>query len=723
MMNNPGLNCDLPLQRLDITVTVSDIAYRVETTQSWKNSHDHAVEIHYTLPLPRNAVLLELIGQLGEKRLQAEVKAKAVAENNYEQAISDGNSAIHLQQLEAGLWGLSLGNLAAGEELTLTYRWIHRSLWQGNTLRLYIPTTIAPKFGRATVTDEFIPDITVAAAIPLDCRLQSEPLAQLDGEWHSPSHPLESDESGYRLAAGAEPDRDIIFTLIADQPPVSRLLPIKDGDNGYFQISRWHIDAEPQEDAALDETLWLVIDCSGSMAGDSIATAKTALSQIIDHLPPEQRVNLLAFGSSTHRYSRQPLNVTPRWRKAALRWVAKLEANLGGTELHRALDEIYRQQQQSSSRIVLLTDGEVWGEEALLERAKTETARFYTIGIGSAVSESLVRSLAEQSGGCCELVNPRENMTEVIERQTYRACRPVILASVSQSGLPSAPSDPALPHLKKLWRLARQPRPVTLHLGQPLTLIHHLPALADEWHLEYGEGKPVQLTAETAIDDRDLQRLAAAAFSPLWQSNQRAKWDQFYQLLGPETSMVAVLQREEAIETLPQSLKQPHLLAAGYGGSSGVLDYATCIPSVTDASLDLLEVPVFLRRLSSPARSEGVNVNQNDMSLAERIKATFQAPPPPPDPMTELLLRLEKWLRGHPTLTKTALLEQLAAYLYQLWCEENLPPLERLTQTEIEQMLEDSDSFIAMVQQWIAQSEVSKSKTKQLERLLQGAHD
>ncbi|QEP43003.1 VWA domain-containing protein [Ectothiorhodospiraceae bacterium BW-2] len=519
------------------------------------------MEIHYTLPLPRNAVLLELTGQLGEKRLQAEVKVKAVAEERYEQAISDGNSAIHLQQLEAGLWGLSLGNLAAGEQLTLTYRWIHRSLWQGHTLCLYIPTTIAPKFGRTTVTDEFIPDIAVAATIPLSCRLQPEPLAQLHGEWRSPSHRLEPDESGYCLAAGAEPDRDIIFTLQAEQPPANRLLPITDGENGYFQISRWVIEpGDTVSTQPLDETLWLVVDCSGSMAGDSIATAKKALSQIIDHLPSEQRVNLLAFGSTTRRYSRQPLNVTPRWRKAALRWVPNLEADLGGTELHRALDEIYRQQQQNPSRIVLLTDGEVWGEEAMLERAKTEAARFYTIGIGSAVSESLVRSLAEQSGGCCELVNLRENMTEVIERQTYRACRPVTSATVHQSGLPFAPSDPALPHLNK--------------------------------------------AAETAINDRDLQRLAAAAFSPLWQGKQRAKWDQFYQLIGPETSMIAVLQREEAIETLPQSLKQPHLLAAGYGGSSRVRASA-CVGEMTHDSLDVLQA-VFCSCLFTPFIDSGI---------------------------------------------------------------------------------------------------------------------
>ncbi|QEP43004.1 hypothetical protein D5085_07655 [Ectothiorhodospiraceae bacterium BW-2] len=98
-------------------------------------------------------------------------------------------------------------------------------------------------------------------------------------------------------------------------------------------------------------------------------------------------------------------------------------------------------------------------------------------------------------------------------------------------------------------------------------------------------------------------------------------------------------------------------------------------------------------------------------------------PEKPAEPVEQLLLTLEQWLRDHPTLTKTALLEQLAAYLYQLWCEEALQPLESLAQAEIEQVLEDSDSFIAIVQQWIAQAEVSKGKIKQLERLLRGAHD
>ncbi|MBF0220173.1 MAG: VWA domain-containing protein, partial [Gammaproteobacteria bacterium] len=509
-MIEPGLNVDLPLQQLMLEVTVSDEYYSVVTQQTWFNSSDQAVEIHYTLPLPRNAILLELTGQIGEQQLVASVKGKERAEEEYENAMSEGNSAIHLQQLKDGLWGLSLGNLAAGEKLTLNYRWNHWNRWQGRQLRLYIPTTIAPKYGKSPLSDEFIPDIALNATIPLQCRLIIDSASGLvAGEWQSPSHPLRTEVQGYTFAEGAEPDRDIIFTFTAQQPPQNHLIAVTDDDYGYFQIMRWQIPAESPEQhpepTGIDATLWLVVDCSGSMAGDSIAVAKTALRQIIEQLPEQQPVNMLAFGSSTRHFSQQPLQVSAAWRKAAIAWVDELDANLGGTDLQSALNLIFQQQQRQSSRIVLLTDGAVWKEESLLKQLKREPAQIYTIGIGSAVSESLVRALAEASGGECELVNPREDMVEIIKRQTYRACQPIITAQLTHSGFKQAPPKTTLPHFNQLWPQANKKQKLTLPLGEMVSVTHHLPDLPASWQLHLPKGQIVTLLqTETPITNRDL---------------------------------------------------------------------------------------------------------------------------------------------------------------------------------------------------------------------------
>ncbi len=746
-----GLNQPFPLQQLTIEVSVQEESYCVTTTQRWQNPLAQAVEIHYTLPLPRNAVLLELRGQLGEQILSARVQAKAVAEQRYEQAMSEGHSAFQLQRLEDGLWGLSLGNLAAGEAFTLTYRWIHWSLWQGRQLRLFIPTTIAPKYGHSTVSPEFIPAVSLTASVPLDCRLTCDPTApSLQGVWSSPSHPLQFEEYGCRLADSAEPDRDLIFILEANQPPTNHLLAIRDGEQGYFQIGYWVLP-EPEQPlpSLLDEPLWLVVDCSGSMAGESIRTAKQALQQIISQLPEGELINLLAFGSTAQPFARQPLRVSPAWRQAATRWVEKLEADLGGTELDLAFQLIFQQQQQRRSRMVLLTDGEVSGEQRLIQQLQSQPVRCYTIGIGSAVSESLVRGLAEASGGICELVNPREAMAETIQRQTHRACQPVQPGVLRPLVDESASSQTApLPQLRTLWKEGQRPQTLLLHAGQPLQVIHALSQLPTQWQLTLADGSVLLLAQPSEVNESpDLQRLAAASFSHRWSKSERAQWDEHYQLMGPETHWIAVLQRQEAIDTLPLTLRQPHLLAAGYGGLS---------------SVDPMDVPAFLRRSpSTPMPSPGVVMysmslpasskrssrssqsSRNSVpDLAPPIMQSFKEssdesnwpkaesgivdwvknkldPNPRSAQMTRLLHQIEQWLTSHSRLTKAELGQQLAEELYARWLQEAIPPLDELKQAEIESMQRDLSAFAVVLRRWIEESGIATRSIPWLVRLLQ----
>ena len=75
--------------------------------------------------------------------------------------------------------------------------------------------------------------------------------------------------------------------------------------------------------------------------------------------------------------------------------------------------------------ILLITDGEVWDTEAsIIEEAQRSRHRIFTVGVGSAVSESFVRDLAEKTSGACELVSPRENMANRIVRHFQRINQP-----------------------------------------------------------------------------------------------------------------------------------------------------------------------------------------------------------------------------------------------------------------------------------------------------------
>ena len=82
--------------------------------QRFCNPSDRNVEVVYRFPLPWGAVLLGVDVVLGDKHLTGAVVEKKQAEARYEEALSEGNAAIMLEQHSDHSYSLNLGNLPAG---------------------------------------------------------------------------------------------------------------------------------------------------------------------------------------------------------------------------------------------------------------------------------------------------------------------------------------------------------------------------------------------------------------------------------------------------------------------------------------------------------------------------------------------------------------------------------------------------------------------------------
>ncbi|MDP4400333.1 VIT domain-containing protein, partial [Escherichia coli] len=82
------------------------------------NPGDEHLEVVYRFPLPWGAVLLGIEVELGGKRLTGAVVARAQAEADYEEALSQGDAAIMLEKNHDDSYCLNLGNLAPRERCT-----------------------------------------------------------------------------------------------------------------------------------------------------------------------------------------------------------------------------------------------------------------------------------------------------------------------------------------------------------------------------------------------------------------------------------------------------------------------------------------------------------------------------------------------------------------------------------------------------------------------------
>jgi Ca-activated chloride channel family protein len=328
------------LQGVAVEARLQGLLSEVTVAQTYRNLEDTNIEATYTFPLSLDAVLLELTLELNGRQLQGVVQPKAQAEQRYEEAIDDGDTAVLLQQIEPGTFSMNLGNLLAGEPAVIRFRYAQLHRWQGDRLRFHLPTTIAPRYGdplAAGYAPHQVPEHALTADHGFTLKLEiAGQLAQADFE--CPSHPVAvSHYSGSRvltLAGGSRlMDRDFVLVLRAPATWAGEGAFAADGD-GYVALASFHLPV-PDRNAHAARCLKLVVDCSGSMAGDSIAQARAALHEILGHLRPGDHFNLVAFGSTHRLLFPAAVPATDVNVRVAADFLRSLDANMGGTETER----------------------------------------------------------------------------------------------------------------------------------------------------------------------------------------------------------------------------------------------------------------------------------------------------------------------------------------------------------------------------------------------------
>ena len=588
----------VPLQGVSARGVVNGLLFELEVTQRYRNDSSANIEAVYTFPLPHGAVLLDLVVHLGDKTLTGVVVERGAAEAQYETAIDDGNTAILLERAADGLCTMSLGNLMAGETASIRYRYAQLLRFEQGSVRLTIPTVIAPRYGdahEAGLQPHHVPQHDVAVAYPFELTVSlAGAIAQ--GRVTSPSHTISTArrEAGVEvaLASAAALDRDFILTLdgLAQQ---SLAVVARDGE-GFVTLASFCADAPT---GAHDQPLLLklLVDCSGSMGGDSIAAAKRALHRILASLRPVDRFTLSRFGSSVAHDVAQPMSATASAIHRAAGCVAETDANLGGTEMAGALGAVFALGRQNEpADVLLVTDGEIWRVDELIVQAKRARQRIFVVGIGAAPAESVLRRLAEATGGACEFVAPREDAEAAIVRMFTRLRAPRIRsAAIAWPATPVWTTEPAGGlfggETVHVWAgFASAPR------GQAGLLL-----------VPNDDTPPIEafLTLPEVIDHPALARMAAASRLDTLPKAEQLALALRYSLLTSRTSFIVVHERAlgEKAEGMPALRKVPQMVAAGWGGL-GTVAAAPPHPYAAEMCSAPMPLPASFVRTKSPAK-------------------------------------------------------------------------------------------------------------------------
>ena len=579
------------LESFQVHARIHSVLSEVTVTQVYRNSEEFNIEAVYTFPLPVDAVLLDLTLELNGENLRGTVVPNTQAEEEYETAIESGDSAVLLKQTAPGLFTVNLGNLLAGEKARIRFRYVQLHHWQGEELRFHLPTTLAPRYGDPLahgLQPHEVPAYTLENGTTFDLQVTIEGQLSIGGV-SCPSHPVDYYlESGQLLVQLNDPqttmDRDFILLLKKPTGYAGECLFARDGD-GYVALASFCPRLE-QPAIRAPHCLKLVVDCSGSMSGLSIVQARTAMHEILQLLQPEDWFNVTLFGSNVRTLFDRPLPANRENLERAAGFLDGMNADMGGTEMGNALEATYRQRvpEGMPNDLLLITDGEVWEHELLIQRAKESGHRLFTVGVGGAVSEALLRKLAEASGGACELVSPNEGMASRIVRHYERMHQaPVTSLRVRW------PQEADWQHPTE---------PTRLFSGDTLLAFAHFQTPpADSVCLEYRvqdqvESQSLEITAwESEQEETDaLARLATHARLPSLDAETARALAIEYQLITDQTSCVLVKTREEAAEGIPLLRSVPHTLAQGWGGIGTSMDLLMECRRDTSYSIGVSEV-------------------------------------------------------------------------------------------------------------------------------------
>ncbi|MBO4317957.1 MAG: VWA domain-containing protein [Mailhella sp.] len=329
----------VPLSGTAVRCTIDDVFTRVVVTQDYENREKKNIEAVYAFPLPLDGVLLDFTVTIDGKVRRGAVLKKKAAREQYEDAVEQGDTAAMLEDMGDGLYSMNVGNILAGQKIGISFSYMQFNIWNGTLLRFFLPTVIAPKYGspsRAGIEDHQAPFTSPAAKNAFKCAVS------LTGGMRGcavscPTHRVERAEfeDCVRFDVGAFADRDLVLEIRSDEMAVPRACVGRDGD-GYVAavaVTPGIEGAAQREPRDLD----IIIDCSGSMVGDSISQARAALKQILARLEDRDSFNVIRFGNFAMPLftKHMPCGADPLGKAHKL--LEKLEADMGGTNLEDAL--------------------------------------------------------------------------------------------------------------------------------------------------------------------------------------------------------------------------------------------------------------------------------------------------------------------------------------------------------------------------------------------------
>jgi Ca-activated chloride channel family protein len=395
----PQQGTALPMLDSDVVVRVRGAIVEATVTQTFKNDSDRVTEATYIFPLPTDAAVSAMEIETGNRTIRAAIESREQAVQRYEAAVSAGVGAGLLEQERPDVFTQTVSAIPARGTVKVTLRFDSVARYRAGTWELVLPLVVAPRFvpgtasgrpttgtGRAPDTDR-APDASrvtpggapgAGGATQFTLELLDQASGAVEGVT-SPTHELTATKTGYTFT-DPKSDHDAIVRWHSKAPSQAWVEPAEAG-GGFAAVLVQAKSAPASRKAAV--RVAVVLDHAATTRGDAEAVQRPIVRSLLAALDARDSVALvhdgkIAFGTA----------------QAAQRAFDERAVSSTPFDLSRVLTGL-----RGDHAIVLVTDGLVTDDKAVLAAAAKLKQPVHVIGVGPAPNRGLLGQIATTTGG------------------------------------------------------------------------------------------------------------------------------------------------------------------------------------------------------------------------------------------------------------------------------------------------------------------------------------
>jgi len=430
--NNNGRYTIAPTLDTDVTMKVSGMLVRTKLIQSFKNESSKWLEGVYVFPLPESAAVDHMKLRIGERTIEGQIKERGEAKKIYNTAKRAGKKASLIEQQRPNLFTNSVANIGPGETVVVEIEYQQVLKYDNGLFKLRFPTTLTPRYipgSTVTVNREKIsknsgwvfnstPVVDAALITPPQNEVVKNPISihvelnagfpvrDISSSYHkikSVMH-LEGQYTVSLLNEDVPSDRDfeLVWQPELGNAPKAAMFTESGENEDYHFVMIMPPANSNYSNQVLARDVTYIIDTSGSMHGESMRQAKSALQLAITRLRSFDRFNVIEFDSTTNLLFPSSRFATAQNTFIAKNFVNRLTAD-GGTEMLSALQAALSADNEAGfiRQVIFLTDGSVGNEDQLFSYIKSNLgrSRLFTVAIGSSPNSHFMTKAAKFGRG------------------------------------------------------------------------------------------------------------------------------------------------------------------------------------------------------------------------------------------------------------------------------------------------------------------------------------